>query len=42
MKVIYTEQSLESLQECMQFLLEDLNIPTEKVSEIRTRLLDRA
>lgn len=42
MKVIYTRQSLDSLQESMQFLLEDLSIPFEKVSEIKTQLLDKA
>lgn len=42
MKVIYTEQSLESLQESMEFLLEDQELPIEKVSEIKTQLLNRA
>ena len=42
MKVIYTDQSLDSLQEVMQFLLQDLSIPIEKVIEIKTQLLDKA
>lgn len=42
MKVIYTDQSLDSLHEVMDFLLEDLGIPIEKVSEIKTQLLDKA
>jgi hypothetical protein len=42
MKVIYTDQSLDSLHEGMDFLLEDLGIPMEKVSEIKTQLLDKA
>jgi hypothetical protein len=42
MKVIYTDQSLDSFQEGMEFLLEDLDIPIEKVSEIKTQLLDKA
>lgn len=40
MKVIYTDQSLISLREIMDFLLEDMGIPTDKVSEIKTQLLD--
>jgi plasmid stabilization system protein ParE len=42
MKVIYTDQSLDSFQEGVEFLLEDLGIPIEKVSEIKTQLLDKA
>ena len=42
MKVVYTNQSLDSLQDCMKFLLEVLEIPTKKVSEIKKLLLDRA
>jgi hypothetical protein len=41
MKVVYTNQSLDSLQEVMQFLLQDLSIPIEKVIEIKTQLLDK-
>lgn len=42
MKVIYTEQSLSSIQEAMEFLLVDLGIPVGKVSVIKTQLLDKA
>lgn len=42
MKVIYTDQSLDSLHEGMSFLLEDLGIPMDKVSKIKTQLLDKA
>ncbi|MCC5929986.1 MAG: type II toxin-antitoxin system RelE/ParE family toxin [Cyclobacteriaceae bacterium] len=42
MKVIYTDQSLVSLREVIDFLLKDLGIPIEKVSEIKTQLLDKA
>jgi len=42
MKVIYTDQSLDSLHEVMEFLLNDLSIPIEKVSKIKTQLLDQA
>ena len=42
MKVIYTDQSLDSLQEVMEFLLEELGISIEKVSGIKTQLLDKA
>ncbi len=42
MKVIYTQQSLDSLEESMHFLMEELGIPEKRVSEIITRLLNRA
>lgn len=42
MKIVYTDQSLESLEESIQFLLEVQEVPLEKVVEIRTQLLDRA
>lgn len=42
MKVIYTDQSLDSLHEVMDFLLEDLGIPMEKASQVKTQLLDKA
>ena len=42
MKVIYTQQSLESLHECLLFLSEELGIPIEKVSQIKSQILDKA
>ncbi len=42
MKIIYTDQSYQSLDESLQFLSEKLGMPLEKVLEIRTKLLDRA
>jgi plasmid stabilization system protein ParE len=42
MKVIYTDQSLDSLEESVQFLLEELGLPMKEVLKIKTKLLDRA
>jgi plasmid stabilization system protein ParE len=42
MKVIYTQQSLDSLEESIHFLTEDLGIPGDKASEVIKKLLDRA
>ncbi len=42
MTVIYTDQSHESLNESLQFLMEKQGMPLEKVIELRTKLLDRA
>ncbi len=42
MKVIYTDQSYESLNESIEFLLDELNWPIEKVLTLRKRLLDKA
>ena len=42
MKVIYSDQSLDSLQESLLFLLNDLGNPMKLVSEIKTHLLDRS
>lgn len=42
MKVIFTDQSFESLEESIRFLVEDQNVPLNKVLEIRNLLLDRA
>lgn len=42
MKVIYTEQSLESLEESIHFLLNVRKISLEKVNEIRQQLLDKS
>jgi plasmid stabilization system protein ParE len=41
MKIVYTDQSFESLNESLQFLLEIQKIPMEKVIEIRAQLLDK-
>ena len=40
MKLVYTEQAIESLQECLNFFPPD--VPAEKVNEIRDRILDKA
>jgi len=40
MKLVYTEQAVASLQECLDFL--SLEIPAEKINEIRDRILDKA
>lgn len=42
MKVIYTDQCYESLDELQHFLLEDQGLPLEKVLELRNKLLDKA
>lgn len=42
MKIVYTNQSFESLEESIQFLLEVQKVPLEKVLEIRNQLLDKA
>lgn len=42
MKVIYTDQSYERLEESMNFLLEVQGLPLDKVREIGSKLLDRA
>lgn len=41
MKVIYTEQSVESLEELLRFLIEDQKLPIEKVVEIKDILLKK-
>jgi plasmid stabilization system protein ParE len=42
MRIIYTDQSFESLEESIQFLLKAQKVPLEKVREIVNRLLDKA
>ncbi|NHE56027.1 type II toxin-antitoxin system RelE/ParE family toxin [Cyclobacterium plantarum] len=42
MRVVYTDQSLESLEESLKFLLKVQKVPLEKALEIRKQLLDRA
>lgn len=42
MKLIYTQQSYESLEESIQFLLKVQKIPLEKVLEIKSKLLNKA
>lgn len=42
MRIIYTGQSFESLDESMQFLLKVQKVPLEKALEIRKQLLDKA
>ena len=41
-KSLYTEQSLDSLEEALRFLIKEQSIPVEKVLAIKTRLLDVA
>ena len=40
MKLVYTEQAVASLQECMDFFLHE--VPSEKVNEIRDKILAKA
>ncbi len=42
MKVLYTDQSFESLEESSEFLLKVQGLPLAKVQELMTGLLDRA
>ncbi|WP_209329141.1 type II toxin-antitoxin system RelE/ParE family toxin [Lunatimonas salinarum] len=42
MRIIYTDQSFESLEESIQFLLKVQKVPLEKVLEIKNQLLDKA
>ena len=42
MRIIFTDQSFESLEESIQFLLTVQGVPLEKVLEIRDQLLDKA
>jgi len=42
MKVIYTNQSYESLKEATIFLLEEQGLPLKKILNLRSKLLDRA
>jgi len=41
MKVIYTDQSLFSLESALNFLLEELEFPLEKVLTIKDAVLNR-
>ena len=42
MKVIYTEQCLQSLDESLFFLIYEQKIPVEKIKQILDELLSRA
>ena len=42
MRIIYTDQSFESLEESIQFLLKVQKVSLEKVLEIRNQLLEKA
>lgn len=42
MRIVYTDQSFESLEESLQFLLKMQGVPLAKVLEIRNQLLDKA
>ena len=41
MKVVYTEQALQSLQEALDFLMER-EVPTDQIMATRDRILDKA
>lgn len=42
MKVVYTEQSLDTLEETLNFLIDEQKIPFDKVLEIQNKLLNKA
>lgn len=42
MKVVYTDQSLESLRDTIHFYIEEQQMPHEVVDQLVTRLFDRA
>jgi plasmid stabilization system protein ParE len=42
LRIVYTDQSFESLDESIQYLLEVQRVPFDKIVEIRNQLLDRA
>lgn len=42
MKVIYTDQSYDSLEDLSDFLLDELGWTLEKLLAFRTKLLDKA
>jgi hypothetical protein len=42
MTVIITNQSLDRLEESLEFYIEELGIPLEMISKIKTQLLKRA
>lgn len=42
MKVIYTDESLEGLEESLSFFRKKVEIPEHKLSELLTKLFDRA
>ena len=42
MKVIYTDQSIDSLEEALTFAIAEQELSPEQVTELKNRLLDRA
>lgn len=42
MKLVFTDQSLDSLEQCLRFLIDKQGVPVEKAREIASNLLDRA
>ncbi len=42
MKVIYTDQSIDSLKELLRFSMEEQGLSPEKATSIKNQLLDRA
>ncbi|MEQ9300324.1 MAG: type II toxin-antitoxin system RelE/ParE family toxin [Cyclobacteriaceae bacterium] len=42
MKVTYTDQSIDSLQESLDFATEEQELPLGKASELKSRLFNRA
>jgi plasmid stabilization system protein ParE len=42
MKLVFTEQSLDSLEQCLRFLINEQGVPIKKAHEIAKKLLERA
>lgn len=42
MKVIYTDQSIDSLEESLHILIEEQGLASEKAASIKNQLFDRA
>lgn len=42
MKVIYTDQSIDSLEEALDFAIQQLKLPPEKATQLKDRLFDQA
>ncbi len=42
MKVVYTDQSIDSLEESLEFVIEEFELSPAKATELKDILLDRA
>lgn len=42
MRLVFTDQSLDSLEQCLRFLIEEQGVSIQKAGEIALKLLDRA